>query len=152
MSSVTSRFKDSFLCFLQVPGSLGRPLNDANFDQMQQHCCLLFRKAHELQGRIHFFWNRPRELVRTFAFLNSESLFRSIIGEPGKQDCVGLVRAARYRRPSNARPLTITSRTATTDKGRSHGTVGSGAAHSGWTALGIRHGRRAVGDRVNGNC
>ena len=62
-------------------------------DRVQQHCCPLFRKAREHQELILKLWNRMRELVRTFAFPDWETLYRAIAGDLGKEDCVGLIRA-----------------------------------------------------------
>ena len=62
-------------------------------DQVQQHCCQLFRKAREHQGRNLYLWNRLRELVRTFAFPDWKVLYRAIAGELGKEDYVALIRA-----------------------------------------------------------
>lgn len=40
-----------------------------------------------------FLWNRLEELVRTFAFPDFEAFCRAIMGEIGKEDCVGQIRA-----------------------------------------------------------
>ena len=40
-----------------------------------------------------YLWNRLEELVRTFAFPDFEALCRAIMGEIGKEDCVGQIRA-----------------------------------------------------------
>ena len=62
-------------------------------DQVQQHCCQVFRKAREHQGRNLYPWNRLRELVRTFAFPDWTVLYRAIAGELGKEDYIALIRA-----------------------------------------------------------
>jgi len=62
-------------------------------DQVQQHCCPPFRKARKHQGRNLYLWDRLRELVKTFAFPDWETLYRAIAGDLGKEDYVGLIRA-----------------------------------------------------------
>ena len=49
-------------------------------DQVQPHCCQVFRKAREHQGRNLYLWNRLRELFRTFAFPDWKVLYRVIAG------------------------------------------------------------------------
>ena len=62
-------------------------------DQVQQHCCPLFRKPRDRQMRILCLWSRMRELVGTFIFPDWKTLYRSLAGELGKEDYVGLIRA-----------------------------------------------------------
>jgi len=71
-------------------------------DQVQQHCCPLFRRAREHRKRILYLWNRMRELVRTFAFPDWETLYRAIAGELGKEDHVCPSAPGRSR-PGHAR-------------------------------------------------
>ena len=70
--------------------------------RVQRHCCPLFGRARRRQGRNLYLWNRLREPGRTFAFPDWRTPCRAIAGQPGREECVGLIRAGRW--PPRPRP------------------------------------------------
>ena len=118
-------------------------------DQVQQHCCQVFRKAREHQGRNLYLWNRLRELVRTFAFPDWKVLYRAIAGELGKEDCVALIRAG----PSPLRPRSTGPDPAPqrTSELRAAARPVAVRARNGRSMPRCRTGRRRAGDELTGN-
>ena len=111
------------------------------------------RKARDHRERNLYLWNRLRELVRTFAFLDWETLYRAIAGELGKEDYVGLIRAG--PRPSDrtghARPTPISPIAKCSEPGQPPGQPSCAPE----TERPCRPLRTAVGradDQTTGNC
>ena len=60
-------------------------------DQVQQHCCPLFRKAREHQGRILYLWNRLRSLFQTFSIPDWRTFYLAMSGDMKKPELADML-------------------------------------------------------------
>ena len=60
-------------------------------DQVQQHCCPLFRKAREHQKRILYLWNRMRSLFQTFSIPDWRTFYLAMSGDMKKPELADML-------------------------------------------------------------
>jgi len=62
-------------------------------DQVQQHCCPLFRKARERQRRNLYLWNRMRSLFQDFGIPDWRTYYLAMSGEMKKPELADMLPA-----------------------------------------------------------